>query len=597
MKILAICDSHEAAASVMVDGEIICAAAEERFSRLKADLGFPPKAIDFCLRFTGLRGKDFDVIVLPSKFLNYNITRFKRETLFTTEDWLKEMYQYWEPKLYHGETPDYVEIFRDDPRFKDTSPYDFEKVKNSEGDLHDNFFKERVRVISEYLDVPAEKISHVTHEHAHAYYAYFGSPIRGEALVFTAEGGGEYSNGTVWQADEYMNLTQLSHTKDNHLGHLYRFITLLLGMKPNQHEYKVMGLAPYANEKEVEKSYKKLCNFLDVDGMNVVIKEKPTDLYIAVRKMLEGHRFDGIAGAAQRVTEEILSKWMGSVSGKMGINKLCFSGGVAQNIKACKTISELSSVEELAVNPISGDGSLSIGAAYIMMSRYCDKKRIDKTIIKPIENIYLGPEYSHSEIKNSVGRNDLQSRFRIIELPNHDWIVTCLTSDKIVARMSGRMEFGQRALGNRSIIANPSNAMNIQKINRQIKFRDFWMPFTPTILEEREGDYIKNPKKLMSPYMTMAFDSTDLARNELIAALHPADYTVRPQILRREANPEYYNLLKSFESKTGVGGLLNTSLNLHGEPMVCSPDDAIQTFINSDLDVLLFDDVLAIERT
>ncbi|MDY7034774.1 MAG: carbamoyltransferase N-terminal domain-containing protein, partial [Thermodesulfobacteriota bacterium] len=174
MKILAICDSHEAAASVMVDGEIICAAAEERFSRLKADLGFPPKAIDFCLRFTGLRGKDFDVIVLPSKFLNYNITRFKRETLFTTDDWLKEMYQYWEPKLYHGETPDYVEIFRDDPRFKDTSPYDFEKVKNSEGDLHDNFFKERVRVISEYLDVPAEKISHVTHEHAHAYYAYFG---------------------------------------------------------------------------------------------------------------------------------------------------------------------------------------------------------------------------------------------------------------------------------------------------------------------------------------------------------------------------------------------------------------------------------------
>jgi carbamoyltransferase len=195
-----------------------------------------------------------------------------------------------------------------------------------------------------------------------------------------------------------------------------------------------------------------------------------------------------------------------------------------------------------------------------------------------------------------VERADLQSRFKILPSPSRDWIVASLISDKIIAHMKGRMEFGQRALGNRSILANPSNPMNIQKINRKIKFRDFWMPFTPTILAEREGDYLENPKKLRSPFMTMAFDSKELARRELISALHPADYTVRPQVLKKEDNPRYYDLIKSFEKKTNIGGLLNTSLNLHGEPMVCSPEDAIHTFLNSELDILLFDNFLAVVR-
>ena len=208
----------------------------------------------------------------------------------------------------------------------------------------------------------------------------------------------------------------------------------------------------------------------------------------------------------------------------------------------------------------------------------------------------MGPQYSEDDIIKAVDEYDLKSGFTIVKSPSPDWVVNSLCSDKIIARMSGRMEFGQRALGNRSILANPSNSRNIEKINRKIKFRDFWMPFTPTILAEREQDYIINPKNLKSPFMTMAFDSTELARDELIAALHPADYTVRPQILKREANPEYHKIIKLFESKTGVGGLLNTSLNLHGEPVVCSPSDAVHTFINSELDALLFDDSLAIVR-
>ena len=148
MKILAICDSHEAAASVMVDGKLVCAAAEERFTRFKRDMGFPRNAIDFCLRFTGLKGADFDVIVLPSRFINYNIIRLKREAAYTIDDWLREMYEFWEPKLYHSKNPDFVNIFKDSKHLRFNSPYDFEKVANTPGDLHENFYRERVRVIT-----------------------------------------------------------------------------------------------------------------------------------------------------------------------------------------------------------------------------------------------------------------------------------------------------------------------------------------------------------------------------------------------------------------------------------------------------------------
>jgi len=559
-------------------------------------MGFPQNAIDFCLKFTGLRGPDFDAIVLPSRFINYNIIRFKREAAYTLNDWLREMYEFWEPKLYHGETPNLVDIFRDSSHLHFDSPYDFEKVANAGGDLQENFYRERVRVVTEYLGVPKDRLMTVTHEHAHAYYAYFASPIRGEAMVFTAEGGGEYSNGTVWRADDKGNLEELSHTKSNHLGHLYRFITLLLGMRPNQHEYKVMGLAPYANYRELVRSYNVLKDILDVEGLDVVVKNRPKDFYIAIRKMLEGHRFDGIAGAIQRITEEILCKWIGSVTHKFGISKVCFSGGVAQNIKACKSISELPWVSDIYVNPISGDGSLSIGAAYIAMNRLCEEKGIDKSLIRPISSIYLGPEYGEKDIIYAVKRRGLASKYRVLKKPDSNWVVEQLIKDKVVARFSGRMEFGQRALGNRSIIANPSNLSNIQKINSKIKFRDFWMPFTPTILAERGSDYLVNPKGLRSPFMTMAFESTELARKDLCAALHPGDFTVRPQILEHRMNPAYYDLIKEFEGKTGVGGILNTSLNLHGEPIVLSPEDAIHTFLGSELDILLFDSVMAIIR-
>ena len=192
----------------------------------------------------------------------------------------------------------------------------------------------------------------------------------------------------------------------------------------------------------------------------------------------------------------------------------------------------------------------------------------------------------------TINREGLDSKCKLTTGVGPEEIASLLSEGKIIARCSGRMEFGLRALGNRSILADPRRPDTVRKINQAIKFRDFWMPFTPTILAERQHDYIINPKSLKSPFMTMAFDSTELARKELVATLHPADLTARPQVLEEKRNPEYYSIVKAFEKITGVGGVLNTSFNLHGYPVVLGPEEAIFTFENSELDGLLMNDIL-----
>ena len=417
--------------------------------------------------------------------------------------------------------------------------------------------------------------------------------MKGRTLVFISEGMGDYSNGSV-SIYEDGKLNELSHTKENHIGHLYKFVTLLLGMKPSQHEYKVMGLAPYANPKEIEKAYRVFENLFTLDGLNVCLKERPDDFYFSFQKKLEGCRFDGIAGALQKVTEEILVKWIRHCSRELNVSNVVLSGGVAQNIKAGQRVSELEEVDNLSIGIVSGDGSLSIGGCYYILDNEYEKRGWDKSQIEPIKNAYLGPEYSTKEIDTAICENGLAEKFKLKNNVDNSFVVDQLLQEKVIARFSGRMEFGQRALGNRSIVANPKNPRMIKKLNTKIKFRDFWMPFTPTILDEYEKDYIINPKCLQSPYMTLAFNTTEEFQDRAPATIHPADDTARPQMLKREHNPAYYDLIKAFAEKTGSGAILNTSMNLHGEPMVCSPKDAIHTFLNSEIDILLFDHVVIV---
>ena len=586
--ILGIQEAHDASAALMIDGVIAGAAQEERFTGLKGDYGYPAQAVRAILDHASVEPREIDLVALASQNWNPVLTKIKRNANFSVADWVKEQREYWRPKLFEGREVRYYDLFRDRPDFSYDTTYPMDHLLSGYMDPAEmaGMAELRRKVVSGLLGLPPDRVRFVTHEDCHTYYAYFGSPLRGKALVLTSEGIGDYSNGTVSIFTED-GRQEIARTSENHLGHIYQYITLLLGMKPAQHEYKVMGLAPYANAKELERSYRVFRPILKVDGLNIRYDRKPPDLYFSFRDALEGHRFDGIAGGLQRFVDETLCAWVENCVKATGLSRIGFSGGVAQNIKACKAIGELDCVDEIHVCQATGDASLSIGACYYAM--WEELRAADRPVdsLKPLATMYLGPEYTDAEVSAFIRDQGLERKYRVEQGVTPGGIAGLIAGGKILARCAGRMEFGLRALGNRSILADPRRPETVRKINEAIKFRDFWMPFTPTILAEREADYIINPKRFPCPHMTLAFDSTPLAQRDLVAAIHPGDLTVRPQILREEDNPGYYAIIKAFERETGVGGILNTSFNLHGDPIVLGPDRALYTFEHSALDGLL----------
>jgi carbamoyltransferase len=240
-------------------------------------------------------------------------------------------------------------------------------------------------------------------------------------------------------------------------------------------------------------------------------------------------------------------------------------------------------VEDLFAFPSCGDESNAVGAAYLGYLEEC-RRRGEVPAPAPFGPAYLGPDITDAEVEAVIRERRLEGRYKIAACERiEERIAELLVTDGVVARCAGRMEFGARALGNRSILANPSDPRVVGVINRMIKNRDFWMPFAPTVLAERAQDYLVNPKGLASPYMMLAMPSRPEARDALAAALHPHDGTARPQILERAWNPAYHALIREFERRTGIGAVLNTSFNLHGEPIVCTADDAVDTFERSGL--------------
>lgn len=591
--ILGIQEAHDSSSALMVDGEIVAAAQEERFTGLKGDYGYPERSITACLKQAGVDVGRIDDVVLASHNWNPVLTKIKRNANFSVADWVNEQRHYWKPRLFENRPVSYYDLYSNRPDFVYDATYPMDHLLRGYMDPAEMAQMAGIRrtTVSRKLGVAPEKVRMIAHEDCHRFYGYFGSPLRGKVLLLTAEGIGDYSNGTVSEFS-VEGQKELAHTKENHIGHIYQYITLLLGMKPAQHEYKVMGLAPYANAKELARSYKVFEHILKVEGLRIVYDEKPKDLYFHFQEALEGHRFDGIAGGLQKFVEVILCQWVRNCVTATGLRRICFSGGVAQNIKACKTIAELDEVEDLYVCQASGDTSLPIGACYYAMYEYVCASGLSADVIRPLNNIYLGPEFSDAEVAAHLEQAGVASRYEVRHGVSPDDIAARLADGQIIARCCGRMEFGLRGLGNRSILADPRHADTVRKINSAIKFRDFWMPFTPSILAEREGDYILNPKRLKAPYMTLAFDATPLARKEIVAALHPGDFTARAQILEEKQNPGYYAILKAFERRTGVGGLLNTSFNLHGEPIVLGPKEALHTFDKSGLDGLVLGDYL-----
>ena len=301
-----------------------------------------------------------------------------------------------------------------------------------------------------------------------------------------------------------------------------------------------------------------------------------------LEELLRGKRFDDIAAATQEWFEKLTTTWVSNAIEKTKVHKIACSGGTFLNVKANRAILSLDCVEDAFFCPAAGDDGLAVAAALTGYYELVIQDGISPNHI-PLKSNYFGTSFSNEEIESSLKKHNLLENAQFVDDIDDEIGELISKPDTIVARFSGAMEWGPRGLGNRSILADPSNPNIVRKINKAIKMRDFWMPFGPSILSSRMDEYLIDAE--IAPYMILAFDTTE-KRNDLAAAIHPYDLTCRPQTVNSEYNKNYETVLKSFESKTGIGGILNTSFNLHGFPIVYSPDIAINTFKNSKLDVL-----------
>jgi carbamoyltransferase len=592
---LGVNESHGASACLFRDGHILAAAMEERFSRLKNDETYPKKSIEYCCKAAGIDPMEIDAVAMASYNLNPLYSIYKRNSGFSIDDWIKEQDEYWRPILFDGAQPSYKDIFayRHDP---EAFPYYYDfKDFQSESDWQNpaKFLELRKETLCCHLGISKSHIHVIPHYLAHSYYGMYASQMeRCATLVFHAESGGDGKTASVMRFYPDTGLSSMVLTDQCFLGRIYKFMTLVMGMIPASHEYKIMGLAPYAHESYIKRSLKVLDGLVRVKGMDFEKSKRLTDSYHYFVEKFKGHRFDGVAGALQHFTESLLTTWVTNAVEATGISQIAFSGGVSMNVKANKAIADLPCVSNVFIPPSGGDESLCIGAVYKLLEDKWKSGLLPLEEIKPLDHAYLGPSFNNGDIAAAINSKDIAEKYAIKEKVSATDIAQALANGKVIARLAGPMEFGARALGNRSIMADPRNAYVVKKVNEQIKSRDFWMPFCPSILEERANDYLINPKDLRAPFMTIAFDTYPTIREKLIAALHPADFTARPHLVSQKTNPEYYNIIKAFEKITGVSAILNTSLNRHGFPIDCTPEDGLETFENSALDGIVLENTL-----
>ena len=557
---LGVHDGHTATACLMKDGKILTCISEERLNRIKEWGGFPEKAVQECLKISKIN---------PSEIDGVGIVGLIEPTLPQT---------YSQPSLLKKIFGIGTYVLPDSFLQSDLWLEGAKKI----GGLFRN--KKEIKGKLQKLGIKVEPTFY-EHHFLHAVTAHFCSWFGTEKnLVITCDGSGDAvcASVNIGEGKKIKRIAEISTY--NSIGEFYTKITQYLGMKPMSHEYKVMGLAPYAKEEHSKKTLELFDQFFRIENGSPLLFRNTSGYwkwrYIDVfREKLFGHRFDNIARAAQTLVEKILVTWIQNSIRHTSIKTVALSGGVFMNVKANHFILNLPEVERLFIFPSCGDESLAIGAAITK------GLELGNDTIEPLGPIYFGQDFSEEEIEEVVRKECREFKVERVEHID-EFAGKQLAQGRVVARFSGRMEWGARALGNRSILADARNRDVVMKINEAIKNRDFWMPFAPSLLEERADEYIVNPKGFYAPYMIMAFETKEKARQDLMAALHPYDFTARPQVVRESWNPSYYGVLKAFEKETGVGGLLNTSFNLHGDSIVCSPEDAVHTFKNSALDAL-----------
>ena len=589
MKILSITLEKCSGCAVLIDDKIVFSTSEERYSRIKSDSSFPKNSINDALSFSGLKGTDFDKIIICGNKLSVLAPLMNEYSTFSIDDQIRAMEEYWYPNLVLGKNKSFLEVFKDKINLEQFpfnteigKRFDVSKLHNpyteEDGKNVSNFFKQ---IIASFLGVEQEKIIHMEHDWCHAAYALYGSPIRDDnTLIVTADAWGDDLSGTLSvyskEKGQIERVKEYNH-KDFQLARIYRYTTLVLKMLANEHEYKVMGLASYYNGPIIEKVEKVFDKMLQSDGLEFIFNKDILDIYDYLKNNLKNFRFDHIAAGLQSFTEKILVNWFSNAISRYNAKSVVFSGGVSMNVKANMKISQIPKIEKFFVCGAGTDETLPIGACY----HWAEMNGIKP---KPLDTLYLGSNAVYDE-------KDISSlaQYTVKKFNSEEQILEQILENKIVAVCRGRMEMGQRSLGNRSIIADPRTRSNVEKINNSIKKRDFWMPFAPVILEEYQDLLIQNPKKIDSPFMTIAFETKD-GKNKFPAGVHQADGTARAQLLKKEHNPILWNLIFKFYEKTGIPALLNTSFNLHGEPIVRTIHDALRVFDKSELEVLWLDE-------
>ena len=603
--VLGIYEGHVASSALSINGKIVAAAHEERFSGLKCDVGFPYLSAKFCIKKAGIDSKEIDCVAISNLDFNKNgiaNIMFKRPATYSIQDWIKENELYWKKTLIENQKIDtYYDLMGGDDKVKDHY-YDFSSINFKQGpdEISKKFNKIRMETVENILGIDKNKVKFLPHYILHHYHAYYSGNNRdiNNTFIMHQEGdGGEFNAGVSIPTNK--GIKWISGTNLSDIGRLYQWITLILGMKPYHHEYKIMGLAPYSTNTEVEKSYHVLKNIfkIDKDSLSIIYDIKPKDLFFHFKENFLGHRFDGIAGALQLLIENLLSELTLTIIKKLQRNKICYGGGVAMNVKANGILAQQENVSDIFVPVSPSDESNAIGACYFATEKYYLSNNVDPNIIPPLNNVYLGPDYNNFNI-NGLDRNYKFKfdQYEIKENISPNELAKKISEGNVFGRFYGSSEFGQRSLGNRSIIASISDPNIVEKINQKIKYRDFWMPFCPTILEKYQDKYLTNPKLIDSEYMTMSFPINAIYKDKLIGGIHLGDNTARPQILKHNKNPEFYNLIEELEKITGVGAIINTSFNLHGRPVVGTPEDCLYTLENSNLDGVVINNILITKK-
>jgi len=589
MNILGIHTGHNATAALILNNKLEAAVSEEKFTNIKNYTGFPLNAVNYIMKEYKLSADNIDFVALPC-YLN--------STELPTQERMEKMKKgVISPLLgdyYLGAAGIISRHFGfTTPIFEGFYGFYQDNIKRGPNQ------KAMINLLNKLFGFRESQIVFVHHHLAHTYapIGFFNLHKQKEPiLIITQDGYGDLLAGMTgkYENGKYNLLGTTSFVDST--AWIYAAVTKYLGMKENEHEHKVMGLAAYPPKEYGMKIYeKKFKDLIEVKNAKINLKYKtflPTAYMLAVlRDRLYRERFDNIAFGVQQLIEEKITEFVRQNIEKYKIRNLAFGGGLFMNVKLNKRIQEMPEVERCYFMPSCGDEMNAIGAAFYVLEQHGEFGKSDETM-------YLGKEYTDEEIEQYFRENNLDKKYELTKVKNPEKeVAEMINEGKIVGRFAGRGEVGARSLGNRAILADPSKLESVEVINYAIKSRDFWMPFACSVLDERFDDYAIHNGKSLPYYMITAYDTTEKGKKELKAAIHRKDYTMRPNVVKKEHNDEYYKIIREYEKLTGIGGVLNTSLNIHGYPLIGFIKELVFTMDNSYLGIAQCGDYIITKKT